>query len=155
MNKYALLQQKPSRCKKIFGIECVFLEGLLEKVQKHFNERKQANPLSNRGLKSELSFENQFLLSLEYLKSYQTFEVLGFSYGISESYACRIYHKFRPVLAEVVGLKNPSKLTYKKVKNIIIDVSAQPSGSRLKACGPQERPVKEQEKAYNGQKKDT
>jgi hypothetical protein len=145
MDKYALLQRKPSRCKKIFGIEYVLLESLLQKVQNHFNELKQANPLSSRGLKSELSFENQFLLTLEYLKSYPTFEVLGFSYGISESYACRIYHKFRPVLAEVTGLKNPDKLTYKKVKNIIVDVAAQPI----------ERPSKEQEKAYNGQKKDT
>jgi hypothetical protein len=144
MNKYVLLQQKPSRCKKIFGMENVLLESILPKVQNHFDERKQQNPLSNRGLKSELSFGNQFLLTLEYLKSYPTFEVLGFSYGVSESYACRIYHKFRPVLAEVAGLKNPAKLTYKKVTNIIVDVTAQPI----------ERPVEEQEKAYNGRKKD-
>jgi Helix-turn-helix of DDE superfamily endonuclease len=143
MDKYALLLQKPSRCKKIFGMEYALLENILQKVQKCFDELKQANPLSNRGLKSELSFENQFLLTLEYLKSYPTFEVLGFSYGISESYACRIYHKFRPVLAQVTGLKNPDKLTYKKVKNIIVDVAAQPI----------ERPAKEQQKAYNGQKK--
>jgi hypothetical protein len=78
MDKYALLQQKPSRCKKIFGIDYVLLENLLQKIQNHFNVLKQANPLSNRGLKSELSFENQFLLTLEYLKSYQTFEVLVF-----------------------------------------------------------------------------
>jgi len=74
-------------------------------------------------LASILGFENQFLLSSEYLKSYQTFEVLGFSYGISESYCSKVYHKFRPVLAEVVGLKNPEKLTYKKVKSVIIAVT--------------------------------
>lgn len=143
MDKYALLEQNPSRCKRILGIEFVLLEQLLKKVQEHFDQIKEQHPLSKRGLKSELSFGNQFLLTLEYLKSYATFEVLGFSYGISESYACRIYHKFRPVLAKVAGLKNPDKLTYKKVKNIIIDVAAQPI----------ERPKKEQEKAYNGQKK--
>lgn len=144
MDKYALLEQNPSRCKRILGIEFVLLEKLLKKVQEHFDQARQQNLLSNRGLKAELSFGNQFLLTMEYLKNYTTFEVLGFSYGISESYACRIYHKFRPVLAKVAGLKNPDKLTYKKVKNIIIDVAAQPI----------ERPEKEQEKAYNGQKKD-
>ena len=143
MNKYALLVQNPQRCKRIFGLEFELLKHLLKKVQKHFEQLKQENPLSNRGLHSELGFENQFLLSLEYLKSYQTFEVLGFSYGISESYACKIYQKFRPVLAAVIGLQNPDKLSYRKVKSVIIDVAAQPI----------ERPTKEQAKAFNGQKK--
>ena len=144
MDKYALLKQNPKICRRVFGLDWVLLEAILDKVQNSFQQIKSQRPISNRGLKSELSFENQFLLSMEYLKSYSTFQVLGFSYGISESYACKIYHKFRPVLAQVVGLKNPDKLTYKKVKNIIVDVAAQPI----------ERPVKEQEKAYNGQKKD-
>jgi len=144
MDKYALLRQNPKICRRVFGLDWVLLETILKKVQKHFQEVKAQSPLSNRGLKPELSFENQFLLSMEYLKSYSTFQVLGFSYGVSESYACKIYHKFRPVLALIVGLKNPDKLTYKKVKNIIIDVAAQPI----------ERPIKEQKKAYNGQKKD-
>lgn len=143
MNKYALLVQTPQRCKRIFGLEFGLLYQLLCKVQNQFEQLKKENPLSNRGLHSELGFENQFLLSLEYLKSYQTFEVLGFSYGISESYACKIYHKFRPVLATVIGLKNPDKLSYRKVKSVIIDVAAQAI----------ERPVKEQQKAFNGQKK--
>lgn len=144
MDKYALLKQNPKICRRIFGLDWMLLENILKKVQKHFQQIKSQKPLSNRGLKAELSFENQFLLSMEYLKSYSTFQVLGFSYGVSESYACKIYHKFRPVLAQVVGLKNPDKLTYKKVKNMIVDVATQPI----------ERPVEEQEKAYNGQKKD-
>jgi len=144
LNKYALLVQNPQRCKRIFGLEYALLECLLRKVQNHFQQLKEENPLSKRGLSSELGLENQFLLSLEYLKSYQTFEVLAFSYGISESYACRIFQKFRPVLAQVIGLKNPDKLSYRKVKSVIVDVAAQPI----------ERPKKEQQKAFNGQKKD-
>ena len=88
MDKYALLVHNPQRCKRLFGLEFELLESLLKKVQDLHNMLKEDNPLSKRGLHSELGFENQFLLSLEYLKSYQTFEVLGFSYGISESYAC-------------------------------------------------------------------
>jgi hypothetical protein len=145
VNKYALLQKNPKRSKRLFGLEFELLDNLFKKVQFSFEQKKVENPISNRGIKSELGFENQFLLSLEYLKSYQTFEVLGFSYGVSESYASRIFNKFRPVLSEIIGLKNPEKLTYKKVKKIIVDVATQPV----------ERPKKEQEKQYNGQKKGT
>jgi hypothetical protein len=68
---------------------------------------------------------------------------LGFSYGISESYANKIFHKIRPILADIIGLKNPDKLKYKDVQKIIIDVTVQPV----------ERPQKNQELQYNGSKK--
>jgi len=55
----------------------------------------------------------------------------------------QIYHRIRPVLAIVVGLKNPDKISYKHVKKVIIDLAVQPI----------ERPVKEQKKFYNGYKK--
>ena len=70
---------------------------------------------------------------------------LGFSYGISESYANKIFHKIRPILADVVGLKNASELKYKDIKNIIIDVTVQPI----------ERPQENQELYFNGSKKST
>ena len=55
------------------------------------------------------------------------------------------YHKIRPILAEVVGLKNPKKLKFKDLKNVIIDVTVQPI----------ERPQLNQEIYYNGSKKNT
>jgi len=82
---------------------------------------------------------------LEYLRQYPTFLSLAFSYGISESYANKIYHKIRTILAEEIGLKNPEKLRFKHVKNIIIDVTVQPI----------ERPEKNQALYYNGAKKNT
>ena len=51
----------------------------------------------------------------------------------------------RPILAEIAGLKNPEKLTYKDVKTVIVDVTLQPI----------EWPQKEQELYYNGSKKNT
>ena len=72
-----------------------------------------------------------------------TFLSLGFSYGISESYSNKIFHKMRVILAEIVGLKNPDKLKFKDVKTVIIDVTVQPI----------ERPIKQQELYYNGSKK--
>ena len=88
---------------------------------------------------------NQLLLTFEYLRQYPTFLSLGFSYGISESYCHQVFHKMRPILAEVVGLKNPEKLRYTDVKTVIVDVTVQPI----------ERPKKGQQLYYNGSKKNT
>ena len=115
----------------------------LPKVQKNEEAYLLNNPISNRGLVSEFSLANQLLLTLEYLRQYPTFISLGFSYGISESYANKIYHKIRAILADEIGLVNPEKLKYKHLKTGIIDVTVQPI----------ERPGKEQERYYNGSKK--
>lgn len=119
------------------------MENLLEKVQKAHEQYLEENPLSKRGLDAEFSFENQLLLTLEYLRSYQTFEVLGFSYGISESYANKCYHKILTLLATVVGLQNPDKITRKQAAQVIVDVS----------CQAIERPVQNQKPHYNRYKK--
>jgi len=68
---------------------------------------------------------------------------LGFSYGISESYANKVFHKMRAILADIIGLKNPDTLKYKDIKTVIIDVTVQPI----------ERPQLSQELYYNGSKK--
>lgn len=144
-DKYELLQANPQVCKRLFGIDFVHLQAVLVKVQKYIDHHLQENPLSKRGIEAEFSVANQLLLTFEYLRQYPTFLSLGFSYGISESYCNKIFHKMRPILAEVAGLKNPEKLTYKDVKTVIVDVTVQPI----------ERPQKEQKLYYNGSKKNT
>ena len=144
-DKYKLLQDNPQYCTRLFGIKFELFETILGKVQQKENEYLLRNPLSNRGLEGEFSLPNQLLLTFEYLRQYPTFLSLGFSYGISESYANKIFHKIRPILADVVGLKNASELKYKDIKNIIIDVTVQPI----------ERPQENQELYYNGSKKST
>jgi hypothetical protein len=104
-DKYKLLQDNPQICKRLFGIEIELLETILVKVQNHNEKYLQENPTSNRGIDGEFNISNQLLLTLEYLRQYPTFLSLGFSYGISESYANKIFHKIRPILAEIVGLK--------------------------------------------------
>lgn len=143
MDRYSLLLKNPKLSEKVFGLDFDLLISLLEKVKLVDEQKRELNPVSKRGLRADFSFENQFLLTLEYLKTYQTFQVLAFNYGISESYANKCYHKILDLLSQVVGLKNPTKLSYKKLKNIIIDVT----------CQPVERPVKEQQKCYNRYKK--
>lgn len=142
-DKYKLLEENPKNYQRLFGLKIELFEAIFQKVQKHFENYLENNPLSKRGLSAELSLENQLLLTLEYLRQYPTFLSLGLSYGISESYANKIYHKIRPVLAEIVGLKNPDKLKFKHLKKAIIDVSVQPI----------ERPQENQEIYYNLYKK--
>jgi len=101
------------------------LETILVKVQNHKDTFLLENPTSNQGLDGEFSISNQLLLTLEYLRQYATFLNLGFSYGISESYAYKIFHKMKVVLADIIGLKNPDKLRYTDVKTVIIDVTLQ------------------------------
>jgi len=133
IDKYAQLQKQPKVSEPVFGLKFGLLENLLEKVQKAHQQYLEQNPVSKRGLDAEFSLENQFLLTLEYLRSYQTFEVLGFSYGISESYANKCYHK---VLTLLVGLQNPDKITRKQATQVIVDVKhhvwsvANPSSGR-------------------------
>ena len=142
-DKYKLLQENPQYCKRLFGINFELFETILGKVQEKNIVYLQKNPLSNRGLDGNFSLPNQLLLTLEYLRQYPTFLSLGFSYGVSESYSNKIFHKIRVILADIVGLKNPSKLKYKDIKTVIIDVTVQPI----------ERPQNQQELYYNGSKK--
>jgi hypothetical protein len=144
-DKHALLIDNPKYCKRLFGVKYDIFDFILKKVQNQIDVFLTENPLSNRGIPANFTIENQVLLTLEYLRQYPTFLSLGFSYGISESYANKIYHKIRPILAEVIGLKNPNKLKFKNVQNVIIDVTVQPI----------ERPKIEQEKYYNRYKKNT
>ena len=142
-DKHALLEANPEVCKRLFGVKYDTFEIILQKVQNHFDTHLIENPISNRGIDGEFSTANQLLLTLEYLRQYPTFLSLGFSYGISESYANKIYHHIRAILSELVGLKNPQKIKFKDVEKIIIDVTVQPI----------ECPEKEQEKSYNRYKK--
>ena len=142
-DKHSILKECPQNCQRLFGVKFELFEIILEKVQKNEEAYLLNNPISNRGLVSEFSLANQLLLTLEYLRQYPTFISLGFSYGISESYANKIYHKIRAILADEIGLVNPEKLKYKHLKTGIIDVTVQPI----------ERPGKEQERYYNGSKK--
>ena len=142
-DKYKLLEANPSVCKRLFGIDFVQLQAVLAKVQSELDQYARENPLSNRGIDAEFSVANQLLLTFEYLRQYPTFLSLGFSYGISESYCNKLFHKMRPILAAVAGLKNPEELAYKDVRTVIVDVTVQPI----------ERPQIDQHLAYNGSKK--
>ncbi len=122
-DKYGFLEKHPSRCQRVFGVKFKDFQMLLEKVQFRVDQYLLRNPLANRGLEAEFSLPNQLLLTLEYLKSGPTFEVLGFSYGISESYAYKCYHSLLPFLAQVVSVSNPQQLRYQDVQQMVMELN--------------------------------
>lgn len=105
---------------KVFGLDFDTLQIVLQKVQLLYQEKLELNPISKRGLEATFTFENQFLLTMEYLRSYPTFDVLAFSYGISKSYAFVCYRKISGLLLEVLALKNPKKISFKIVKKPLL-----------------------------------
>ncbi len=67
----------------------------------------QRKKVSGRPLK--LSYEDQVLLSLEYLREYRTYFSLGQTYGISESNAFKICRKIEDILVASKEFKLPNK----------------------------------------------
>jgi hypothetical protein len=125
-NKYNYLAKNPKKCNQLFGLSFEKLELLIGKVQNHIENLIKENPMSNRELNSALGEKDQILLSLEYLRGYPTFAKLGFDYNMSDSWACKIYHFHLPIFLEVIGLKKPDKISKKKVRKLLIDITCQP-----------------------------
>ena len=63
-NKHALLAENPQYYKRLFGVKYDIFEHILKKVQNSIDAFLTQNPLSNRGISSDFSIENQLLLTL-------------------------------------------------------------------------------------------
>jgi hypothetical protein len=134
----------PLNFKRCTGISLYSFTLILNTLQKHFDDLHKKNPLSKRGLKPTISLENKLLLTLYYLRDYPTFIKLGQTFGISESYANKIYHSILNVIIKYYHVPNRKELLNKELDTVIIDVTEQPI----------ERPVKKQKQYYSGKKKD-
>ncbi|NJO16947.1 MAG: transposase family protein [Thioploca sp.] len=84
------------------GLSLEKFQYLVEPTRAVLQVPKDHNPLKKRGLKSELSLENQVLLTLLYLRDYPTFIQLRLQFGISESYAHKIYHKMSAMWVKIL-----------------------------------------------------
>jgi hypothetical protein len=101
-------------------------------------------PIKKRGKKSKtLRVEDKLLLTFYYLRHYPTFDQLGRQFGISESYANKIFHQYLDILVKVLKLPGQKALLEHGLDAIIIDVTEQPV----------ERPTKKQRQYYSGKKK--
>ena len=99
--------------------------------------------MKKRGQKSQLRLLERLLLTFTYLRHNPTFARLGSEFGISESYANKIYHQILDVLIKVLPMKSRKHLLDGDLETIAIDVTEQPI----------ERPTKRQCLYYSGKQK--
>jgi hypothetical protein len=136
--------QKPDSFLRDVGIRLETFMLILEKIAKYCEEEYEENPMKKRGKKSSLCLEDRLLLTFYYMRHYPTFDQIGKSFGISESYACKIFHRITTILLNVLDMKNRNELLNSNLDIILIDVTEQPI----------ERPQKGQKSYYSGKKND-
>ena len=135
--------RKASIFKREVGLSLRNFKRLLGKVQRYLAEEQEGNPLSRRGQESKIPLEDRLLLTLFYLRSYPTFLNLGNQFGISESYAQKLFHRFSEILVKILHVKSRSALSSADLKAVVFDVTEQPI----------ERPQRGQKAYYSGKKK--
>jgi len=119
---------------------------LFDKLEEEIKKDLQINKMKNRGISSKaMTTELKLLLTLHYLRHYPTFSNLGAMFGISESYANKIFHKTIDYLLKFIHPKKTNELSLDDVCTVVIDVAEQEI----------ERPVKKQKSYYSGKKNDT
>ena len=130
------------RFQRMVGISFQKFHYLLEKLTEEVEHRKANYPMSKRGLSSAISLNDKLLLTLYYIRHYTTFETVSCVFGVSESYANKIYHRISSILLSVIHVKGIKALSQSDIDGIIIDASEQTI----------ERPLKRQKDYYSGKK---
>ena len=124
------------------GVDKPAFNLILERVATHLEKVREERPMKKRGKKSEVALTDRLLLTFTYLRHYPTFARLGLGFGISESYANKLYHQILDVLVKVLSVKNRKHLLESNLQAIVIDVTEQPI----------ERPTKGQRAYFSGKK---
>lgn len=137
------LAKRPSDFLRTTGINYTSFQIILAKVEAHISDYKERNPIHKRGLKASLTLSQALLLTLMYMRQYQTFLSLAQAFSISESYAYKRYRSMREVLCQVLDMPATDLLMSGHLNKVAVDVSEQPI----------ERPLKEQKQYYSGKKK--
>lgn len=118
---------------------------LLKRLEQEIAKDLQNNKMKKRGIPSKsMPTESKLYLTLTYLRHYPTFSNLGSIFGISESYANKIFHKTIDYLLKFIHPKKTDALSLDDVCTVVIDVAEQEI----------ERPVKKQKSYYSGKKND-
>ena len=157
------IQEHPKQTKRLIGINLEQFNELVqvatiaeEKIKKEIEKDKIRVNAKGAGCHQKLSLADQILLTLDYLRQFETFQSLGVKFEVSESTAHNIFHKWLPIL---VSFLPPSLLEQVNDKpgdlewvqeilcdyELIVDSTEQPI----------ERPLdnEEQKKYYSGYKK--
>ena len=144
MNQFEKATQKSDdQFLRDVGVGKETFEVIFNLVASHIQSRRDEQPMKKRGQKSELRLVERLLLTFTYLRHYPTFARLGDEFGISESYANKIYHQILDVLVKVLPMKSRKHLLDSDLETIAIDVTEQPI----------ERPTMRQRLYYSGKQK--
>lgn len=103
------------------GVKRKTFETMVRLVTEKELERKKLS-----GRPSKLSYEDQLLLSLEYLREYRTYFSLAQIYGISEANAYKICRRVEDILVKSKEFRLPSrKEVYEApdIEVVVIDAS--------------------------------
>ena len=95
--------QKPKDFLSDVGIRLETFLALIVKVEQYIKAEQIEHPLKRRGKHSTLALADMLLLTFLYFRHYSTFAKLGQDFGISESYACKIYHRMQETNGWVWG----------------------------------------------------
>ena len=118
---------------------------MLDKLEQEIKKELQINKMKNRGVSSRtMTTDLRLLLTLNHLKHYPTFSVLGTMFGINESYANKIFHKTVDYLLKFIHPKKTNESSLDDVCTVAIDVTEQEI----------ERPVKKQKSYYSSKNND-
>jgi len=111
----------PEQFRRKTGVKRKTFEVMVRLVTEKENERKKLS-----GRPSKLSYEDQVLMALEYLREYRTYFSLAQIYGISEANAYKICKKVEDILIRSKEFRLPNrKEIYESpdIEVVIIDAS--------------------------------
>jgi hypothetical protein len=144
MSQFEIYKQKsPLIFTRLVGVNYGTFSILLNKLEIALTDYLTEKPKRKCGVKSTLSLADQLLLSLLYMRNYETLLKVGSDFGISESYAQKRYSFIKMLLLRCLDL--PDEQTLKDAissNQVAVDVTEQPI----------ERPVENQEDYYSGKK---
>lgn len=123
MNYYQKYQEfSDSKFRRMLGVNKV----QFDKIFQLFKDYANLN-WTKRGRPSEFSLIDRLILTFRYLRDYPTFIVLGNEFGISDSFANKIFNRVSKSLVNVVPLPNlkQMELSNQSIQKVIIDVSEQ------------------------------
>jgi len=110
--------------KRRTGVERKTFNKMFELVNESEQKRKKVI-----GRPQKLSYEDQVLMTLEYLREYRTYFHVALDYGISESNCYKIIKKVEDILIKSKEFKLPKRLkSYSddEIEVVLIDVTESP-----------------------------
>ena len=114
------LEKHPSETQRVLGIDYDQLRGLIinaenlyTRQKKHYWSQKTRIIKPGSGRPPKLTLADQIILTLVYLHHLPTFQILGVQFGIGESTANYIFHRWVKILRELL----PASLLEQVKKN--------------------------------------